>query len=207
MNSTAYNDNCMSVMGRYPDNYFTLAVTDPPYGIGASEMTMGAGKKKWNKGKEWDKDTPDKKYFDELFRVSKNQIIWGGNYFNLPISRGWIFWDKDIRDGLSFSDGELAWSSFDTVLRKCFIPYSGFRGADIGGKIHPTQKPVALYDWLLKNYAKPGDKILDTHLGSASSRIAADRAGLDFVGCEIDKEYFDDGVKRYNNYKAQLTLW
>ena len=143
-------------MKRYPDKYFQLAIVDPPYGIKASEMTMGLGKKKWNKGKKWDENVPDKEYFNELFRVSINQIIWGGNYFDLPLKRGWIFWDKDIQEGLSFSDGELAWTSFDKVLKKIFIPYSGFRGADNGGKIHPTQKPVKLYEKLLMDYGNRG---------------------------------------------------
>ena len=200
MNSTAYNEDCMDVMGRYPDNYFTLAVTDPPYGIGRNSMTMGNSI--FNKDKkEWDNSIPDKEYFTELFRVSKNQIIWGGNYFPLPCSQYFAVWDKgETMYGRDFAECELAWvREGGTRIYK--------RNPNQLDRIHPTQKPVALYDWLLKNYAKPGDKILDTHLGSASSRIAADRAGLDFVGCEIDKEYFDDGVKRYNNYKAQLTLW
>jgi site-specific DNA-methyltransferase (adenine-specific) len=199
--------DCMQGMKEYPDKYFDLACIDPPYGIGASEMTMGAGKKKWSKGKGWDDEPPSKEYFAELFRVSKNQIIWGGNYFELPIKRGWIFWDKDIRDGLSFSHGELAWTNFDMVLRKCFIPYSGFRGADIGGKIHPTQKPIKLYDWIFKNYAKPNDKILDTHVGSGSSRIAANKNNLDFIGFEIDAEYHAQAEERYKIFNSQKRLF
>lgn len=207
------NECNMELMSRYPDGYFELALVDPPYGIGASEMTMGRGVKKWKKGKEWDNQAPNKEYFKELFRVSKNQIIWGGNYFELPIKRGWIFWDKDIREGLSFSDGELAWSSFDNVLRKAFIPYSGFRGADLGGKIHPTQKPVKLYEWLLMNYAKKGDKILDTHLGSGSIAIALnnvnnlEKMDLSLTACELDKDYYDSAIKRIKEQTSQNTLF
>lgn len=203
----------MELMSRYPDGYFSLAIVDPPYGINASEMTMGAGKKKWNKGKKWDSEIPSKEYYDELFRVSKNQIIWGGNYFELPIKRGWIFWDKDIREGLSFSDGELAWTSFDSVLKKVFIPYSGFRGADNGGKIHPTQKPVKLYEWLLMNYAKAGDKILDTHLGSGSIALAVhncnEREGMNLTltACELDNEYYEAALKRLENHTQQKTIF
>ena len=206
MNSTAYNEDCMAVMGRYPDKWFDLAVVDPPYGIGMDGGNVGyKGFNKFVK-KNWDKSVPTHEYFEQLFRVSKNQIIWGGNYFGLPPTRCYLVWDKG--EGFynrTYAECELAWTSFDANTRK--FKHDPLAKGDYKGKIHPTQKPIALYDWLLKNYAKPGDKILDTHLGSASSRIAADRAGLDFVGCEIDKEYFDDGVKRYNNYKAQLTLW
>lgn len=206
--SIVYNEDCMAVMARYPDKWFDLAVVDPPYGIGASEMTMGSGKnKKYSKGKKWDNETPSKEYFSELFRVSKNQIIWGGNYFNLPLRKSWIFWDKGIYGDCDFADGELAWTSFNKVLRIAKIRYKGFLGADDDGRIHPTQKPVALYNWILHNYAKPGDKILDTHLGSGSSRIAAHKAGLDFVGCELDAEYFAAAEKRYQQFIAQLRLF
>ena len=201
----------MAVMARYPDKWFDLAVVDPPYGIGQNKnngKSIGL-RKKWSgyikqkyKSKEWDSEPPSAEYFIELYRISKNQIIWGSNYFELKPTKGIIAWDKQC-DGTGFSHFELAWSSFDKSAKIFRYPIQG----ESQERIHPTQKPVALYDWLLKNYAKPGDKILDTHLGSASSRIAADRAGLDFVGCEIDKEYYNDGVKRYNNYKAQLTLW
>ena len=201
------NEDNMQLMARYEDNHFDLAIVDPPYGIGASEMTMGAGKKKWDKGKEWDNEAPTEEYFKELFRVSKKQIIWGGNYFTLPIQRGWIFWDKDIREGLSFSDGELAWTSFDRVLKRCFIPYSGFRGADNGGKIHPTQKPVKLYEWLLMNYAKDGDKILDTHLGSGSIALACHNLNFDLTACELDKEYYEAAMKRLKEHQQQLTMF
>lgn len=207
MNSSVYNIDCMKGMAEYPDNYFDLAIVDPPYGIGASEMTMGSGKnKKYIKGKKWDTETPNNLYFNELFRVSKNQIIWGGNYFLLPLTKSWIFWDKGINGDCDFADGELAWTSFNKVLRIAQIRYKGFLGAD-KIRIHPTQKPVALYKWLLDKYAKQGDKILDTHLGSGSSRIAAYEYGFDFTAFELDKDYFEAQEKRFNNHKLQLKLF
>ena len=152
---------------------------------------------------------PNKKYFKELFRVSKNQIIWGGNYFELPISRGWVFWLKGMQNNY-FSDGELAWSSFDRVL-KCFdFMWSGMLQGDMKNKevkIHPTQKPVKLYEWLLMNYAKEGDKILDTHLGSGSIAIACHNLGYDLTACELDKEYYDAAIKRINQHKAQIRMF
>ena len=202
-----HNVDCMIGMSEYPDKHFDLAVVDPPYGINASEMTMGSGKnKKYKKGKFWDKKKPDEIYFTELFRVSKNQIIWGGNYFILPISKCWIFWDKGIYGDTDFADGELAWTSFDKVLRIAKIRYRGILGSD-DIRIHPTQKPVKLYDWILTHYAKPGMNILDTHVGSGSSRIAADKHGLDFIGYELDLDYWTAQEKRYSDYKSQLTLW
>lgn len=201
----AWNRDCNEAMREFPDKFFQLAIVDPPYGIGASEMQMGLGKKNWKKGKQWDNKAPSMEYFAELARVSVNQIIWGGNYFDLPLSRGWIFWDKDVQPDLSFSSGELACTSFDCILRKANIDYSGFRGKD-AEKIHPTQKPVALYRWLLKNYAKEGDKILDSHMGSGSSRIAAHDMGFDFWGYELDKDYFEAQEKRFKQHISQLTL-
>jgi site-specific DNA-methyltransferase (adenine-specific) len=191
------------MMKRYPDRFFELAIVDPPYGIGESGGDKKRGRKvdNYNKivvheKKEWDNEIPDKQYWDELFRVSNNQIVFGGNYFTnfLPPKMGWIFWDKLI--GGDFSDGELAWTSFDRALRK--FTYS-YHGDTKGGhtRIHPTQKPKNLYYWILKNYAKPGDKILDTHLGSGSSRIAAYKLGFDFYSCELDKDYFDSQEKRF----------
>lgn len=195
--SEIQNIDCMEYLKNIPDKFFNLAIVDHPYGIGASEMTMGNGKnKKYQKGKGWDSKPPDDKYFSELFRVSHNQIIWGGNYFNLPKTKGWIFWDKGIYGDCSFADGELAWTSFDKVLRVAQIRYKGFLGMD-KNRIHPTQKPLALYSWILKNYAKPEDKILDTHLGSGSSRIAAYKMGFDFYATEIDKEYFNAQEERF----------
>jgi len=200
------NCDCMDYMKDVPDKYFDLAIVDPPYGIGASEMQMGLGKKLWERGKGWDSSIPDESYFKELFRVSVNQIIWGGNHFNLPVKRGWIFWDKDVQPNLSFSSGELAWTSFDRVLKKANIDYSGFRGKD-SDKIHPTQKPIALYKWILSNYAVGGGKILDTHLGSGSIAIACHDLGFDLVGCELDKDYYEAAVKRLKNHQKQLTIF
>ena len=209
-----YNADNLAIMKQYPDKHFPLAIVDPPYGIKASEMTMGSGtKKKWNKNKKWDDNIPTIEYFTELQRISKNQIIFGGNYFNLPISKGWIFWDKGIYGDSSFADGELAWTSFDVVLRVAKIRYKGFLGMDKDCRIHITQKPIALYEWILKNYANDNDKILDTHLGSGSIAIAIDKANtldkrnLSFVGIEIDKDYFNDSIKRFKNYKSQGLLF
>lgn len=177
-----------------------MAIVDPPYGIDAGNMTMGSGKHKFSKGKNWDKTIPDQKYFDELFRVSENQIIWGGNYFSLPITPNWVIWDK-LNPNLSFSEAELAWVRNGKLIR-IYKKYSATQD-----KIHPTQKPIQLYRWLLQNYAKPGDNILDTHGGSMSNAISCDMEGYDLDICEIDKEYFDAGVKRFENYKQQLTLF
>ena len=203
------NEDNMKLMARYEDNYFDLAIVDPPYGINASEMTMGSGKnKKYKKGKKWDKETPTNEYFLELQRVSKNQIIWGGNYFSekLNPSRCYIFWDKGINGDCDFADGELAWCSFDKVLRIAPIRYKGFLGAD-NVRIHPTQKPVKLYEWLLMNYAKEGYKILDTHLGSGSIALACHNLNFDLTACELDKDYYDTAIKRINQHKAQLTIF
>jgi len=203
------NEDNMRLMARYEDNHFDLAIVDPPYGINASEMTMGSGKnKKYSKGKKWDNKTPEQKYFDELIRVSKNQIIWGGNYFTdkLKPSRCYIFWDKGINGDCDFADGELAWCSFNKVLRIAPIRYKGFLGAD-KVRIHPTQKPVKLYEWLLDNYAKEGDKILDTHFGSGSIAIACHNLKYDLTACELDKEYFDKAMKRLKEHTAQQRLF
>ena len=193
----------MKYMAGLPDKAFDLAIVDPPYGIGRSKTFGGKNWKEYTK-KDWDNEIPSKEYFNELFRVSKNQIVWGANYFTefLPSSMGWIFWDKG--QDLTMSDGELAFTSFDKALRRktinrCMI-------GENGGLLHPTQKPVALYKWLLHNYAKPGDRILDTHLGSGSSAIAAHYGGFDFVGCELDKDYYDAACKRFKEQTAQLSL-
>lgn len=198
--SEVFNNDCMEGMKRYPDKFFDLAVVDVPYGINRGEKFGGKNWKKHVK-KDWDIKTPDEKYFDELFRVSKNQIIWGANYLTqfIPASMGWIVWDKG--QDLTMSDGELAYSSFDRALRivefnRCYI-------SEHGGNIHPTQKPVKLYKWVFENYAKPGDKILDTHMGSQSSRIAAYKLGFDYWGWEIDKEYFDQGNERFKKAIAE----
>lgn len=208
--SEVYNEDNMIGMARYPDKFFDLAIVDPEYGIDVANMRMGAGKgkrcskihnRKW-KPKNWDKNIPDEEYFKELFRVSKNQIIWGGNYFPLPPCPHYIIWDKQIPAGLSFADCEMAWTSHDRAPR--IFRYSTYLGKN--EKQHPTQKPIKLYLWCLRNYAKPGDKILDTHMGSQSSRIAAYNMGFDYWGWEIDTDYFNDGNKRFKNLTAQLQL-
>jgi site-specific DNA-methyltransferase (adenine-specific) len=206
--SVVYNMDCMEGMKGFPDKHFDLAIVDPPYGIDIN-MNMGrrAGKAKSHKDKSWDKQIPDGEYFEELFRVSKNQIVWGGNYFPLPLTKAWIFWDKMVPDGVSFADGELAWTSFDKTLVTARIQYTGFNGLDNGGKIHPTQKPIKLYKWLLKRYTQTGFKILDTHLGGGSHRLAAYELGLDFTAYEIDKDYFDAQEKRFKQHISQLTLF
>lgn len=202
INNIAQNIDCMEAMKRYPDKWFELAVVDPPYGIEIN-MNMGrkAGKRKKHKQKVWDNEIPEDAYFEELMRVSKNQIIWGGNYFPLPLTKSWLFWDKLVPDAMSFAAGELAWTSFNESLRKITLDSKS------GNRIHPTQKPVSLYKWLLTNYAKQGDKILDTHLGSGSSRIAAYDLGFDFTGFELDKDYFEAQEKRFQNHIAQGQLF
>jgi site-specific DNA-methyltransferase (adenine-specific) len=200
------NEDNLALMARYPDNYFDLAIVDPPYGIGASGKTYGKRKKK-HIAKDWDNETPDEKYFEELFRVSKNQIIWGGNYFDLPLTNGWIIWDKDRQKETTFSDGEMAWTSFLSLLKITKLKYDGFLGMDSDGRIHPTQKPIKLYKWLLMNYAKPNDKILDTHLGSGSIAIACYDLGFDLTACELDTDYFNGAVKRLENHKLQLKIF
>ena len=202
--------DCIEVMKGFEDNQFDLAVVDPPYGIDIN-MNMGrkGGKRKMHTDKDWDTGIPSEAYFSQLRRVSANVVIWGGNYFTayLEPTGSWIFWDKGVPDGVDFADGELAWTSFGGTLKKAKVKYTGFQGMDLGGKIHPTQKPVKLYDWILKTYATEGMKIPDTHLGSGSSRIAADKVGLDFTGIEIDPEYFAASCKRFDNYKLQLNLF
>lgn len=208
----------MELMSRYPDGYFDLAIVDPPYGIKAGKREGATKNGKYLGGYEqdtrykrfnWDNETPNAEYFEELRRVSKNQIIWGGNYFELPISRGWVFWDK-VSPVPNYSDGELAWTSFDVVLKKVQIHWLGKlrTGIEKGYKcIHPTQKPVALYKWLLHNYAKEGDKILDTHLGSGSIAIACHDYDFDLTGCELDPEYFSAAMKRVEAHTAQQKLF
>jgi len=188
-------------MAQFPDKYFELAIVDPPYGIGEKFKGGATGKMNFNEivNKDWDK-APSKAYFDELFRVSKEQIIWGGNYFNLPPARCLIVWDKKISEDFSLAMFEMAWTSFDKLAK--IFRYSNPKG----GKIHPTQKPVALYKWLLNNYAKKGDKILDTHVGSGSSLIACHDMGFDYIGFEIDKEYYEAACKRIAEEQAQLRL-
>ena len=205
---TATNEDCMDLLKRTPDNYYELSIVDPPYGINVTKMTLGNGKKKINRGNsDWDSKTPDLKYFKELRRVSKNQVIWGANYMteNLPPSMGWIYWDKGT--GLNdFSDGELAYTSFNRALRSYKVGWVGANAKDKDGRFHPTQKPVKLYEWILINYAKEGDKILDTHRGSASLDIACHNLGFDLVTCEIDTDYFNDGNKRLKQHQQQQVM-
>lgn len=194
-------------MSRYPDKFFDLAIVDPPYGIGKKLLRGGkTGVVRFHENyekNEWDNERPNEAWFKELFRVSKNQIIWGGNYFidYLYPSRGVISWDKNLGEPYNFSHWEMGWTSFDQIARRVIIS-SNQRESE-----HPTEKPVKLYKWLLKNYAKPGDKILDTHLGSGSSRIAADTLGFDFWGWELDKDYYEAQEKRFREYKMQLKLF
>ena len=200
MESKVFNEDCMVGMSRYPDKYFDLAIVDPPYGIDRNGMEMGNSV--FNKDeKVWDNSVPTKEYFEELFRVSKNQVIWGGNYFELPVSRYFAIWDKgETMYGRDFAECEFAWvRSGGTRIYK--------KNPNQPERIHPTQKPKQLYKWLLGKYAKDGDKILDTHLGSGSSRIAAHEMGLDFTGFELDKDYFEAAEKRYQNHIKQLNLF
>lgn len=196
----AFNIDCMEGMAKYPDKYFELAIVDPPYGINRNGMNMGNSVFNTD-DKKWDKNTPDNNYFDELFRVSKNQIIWGGNYFKLDPSQYFAIWDKgETMYGRDFAEVEYAWvrSGGTRIFKK---------NPNQPDRIHPTQKPVKLYEWLLMNYAKEGDKILDTHLGSGSSRIAAHNLGFDFVGFELDKEYFEAQEKRFKEVTSQLKIF
>lgn len=215
--SVVFMEDCVEGMKRYPDKWFDLAVVDPPYGIGESmkkrENTISNKWKNPNKKqhnpKDWDKQAPEKQYFDQLIRVSKNQIVWGANHFieNMPYnSSGWIVWDKKNGDN-DFSDAELAFTSFQKGVRIFEWLWSGFKKQKPETRIHPTQKQVALYEWILRNYAKPGDKILDTHLGSGSSRIAAYKGGFDFTGFEIDRDYFEAQENRFKFFAAQMRLF
>lgn len=202
------NEDNMLLMARYPDNFFDLAIVDPPYGININN-NMGrrkGDKHSGHKKVKWDNSIPTDDYFNELFRVSKNQIIWGGNYFPLPLKGSWLFWDKLMPEEMSFSMGELAWMTFGNTLRKITLKHHGFINSD-NIKIHPTQKPVALYKWILDKYAKQGDKILDTHLGSGSIAIACHDYGFELTACELDKEYFDKAMERINNHVAQQKLF
>ena len=191
----------MQLMARYPDNYFELAIIDPPYGIGYSGRD-GQKTVKYNNKKKWDNETPLQEYFDELFRVSKDQIIWGANYFTkfFQLGKGIICWFKH-QNG-NFAQWEMAYTSIGNAKH-----FDRSYQQDQYNKIHPTQKPVALYKWLLTNYAKEGDKILDTHLGSFSSVIACLDMGFEITGCELDGEYFQKGMKRVNTFKQQLKIF
>ena len=191
----------MKLMSRYNDNHFDLAIVDPPYGIDINNS--GTHFKKKYDIKEWDKETPKQEYFNELLRISKNQIVWGGNYFfdKLGNCKCFIVWDKKIAENMSFAMCELAWSSFKNgtkIYKKIAMQQN---------RIHPTQKPVKLYEWLLMNYAKEGDKILDTHLGSGSIAIACHNLGFELTACELDKEYYNAAMKRIEQHKAQKRIF
>jgi len=206
--SETYNMDCMEYMRQFPDKYFQLSIVDPPYGShDAINPISSANKYKTKRGnyKEFDNIAPDDEYFFELYRVSKNQIVWGGNFFGL--CGGAIVWQKNET---AFGEAELAICSTHKSVRVFEYTWNGMLQQNMKDKehrIHPTQKPVALYKWLLHNYAKPGDKILDTHLGSGSSRIAAYDLGFDFYATELDKDYFDAQEKRFQNFKSQLKLF
>jgi len=226
-----YNMDCMEGMRQFPDKYFELCICDPPYGIGVArhnwmtykddgefDRRVKAGRKVRGQGKalpkqyavkEWDCQTPDSDYFTELFRVSKNQIVWGGNYFIefLTNTSCMIVWDKD--NSGDFADCEIAWTSFDSAVRKFVYRWNGMLQENMKDKeerIHPTQKPIALYKWLLTNYAHKGDKILDTHVGSASSLIACHQLGFEYWGFELDADYYKAASERLERAKAQVGL-
>jgi len=216
-NSTVYLMDCMDGLRQTPDNYYSLALVDPPYGIGM-DINMQRNEGKWGYKKrektDWDKAIPTPEYFAELKRISQNQIIWGGNYFDLPPTPCLLIWDKVQR--IDQADCEIAWTSFNTASR--IFTYargneSGFapklRGTERAGiNIHPTQKAIKLYEWIYFNYLPEGGKVLDTHLGSQSNRIAAHKMGnIDFTAYEIDKDYFEQGNKRFETFKSQTVLF
>lgn len=235
LTSEVFLMDCIQGMKNYPDNFFDLAIVDPPYGINATKMQMGSAPNRNEAGQypgtstavkvkgrlnsgggklknrklnqsqiDWDNETPTKEYFDELFRVSKNQIIWGGNYFDLPPTRCFIIWNKK-QPWENFSQAEYAWTSFDKPAK--LFTYSNRGGANDEVKIHPTQKPVYLYDFCFKHFSEAGMKILDTHLGSGSSRISADKYKLNFTAYEINEMYFSDQEKRFLQHKSAPTLF
>lgn len=214
---TITNEDNMALMSRYTDNYFDLAIVDPPYGIGEdgakNHSRDNLTKPTMYTAKSWDNSAPSKDYFNELIRVSKNVIIWGANHFieNIPNSNSssWVVWNKKNGDN-NFADCEIAWTNHKTAVRKFDFRWAGMLQEDMKNKeyrIHPTQKPVALYKWLLEKYAKEGDKILDTHLGSGSIAIACHDYGFDLTACELDKEYFDKATQRINNHTAQIKMF
>jgi site-specific DNA-methyltransferase (adenine-specific) len=212
-----HNMDCMEYLATCQDNAFELAIVDPPYGIGEGGQRNRTGDRptaKWKNPKSQiykifdDSKIPKQEYFDEIKRVSNNQIVWGGNYFSekLNASKGWIVWNKkaDIKEKLSMA--ELAWSSFDKKVNVYEHLWVGFKKKHKVKRIHPTQKPVELYEWLLMNYAKEGDRILDTHLGSGSIAIACHNLGFDLVGCELDTDYFNAAQKRLKQHESQLRI-
>ena len=193
--------DCMDYLPNIPDKYFDLAIVDPPYGIDINKSGRLVGEKGWEY-KDWDKYKPDKNYFEELFRVSKNQIVWGGNYYEMPATRCYIIWDKKQPEGVSFASAELAWTSFDRSTKTFYWHPQ----ASNENRIHPTQKPVALYRWQLKKFAVAGDLILDTHVGSGSSLIACKELGFDYIGFEIDKDYYEGAMKRIKSATRKYEL-
>jgi site-specific DNA-methyltransferase (adenine-specific) len=203
------NEDNMKLMARYEDNHFDLAIVDPPYGIGIDgqkkSIKNGTQIRKHYEFKGWDNAIPSEQYFNELKRVSKNQIIWGGNYFTeyLKPTKSWIFWYKGQQD-LTMSDGEMAWTSTKEVTRMFNLHRTHLWQEKPN---HPTQKPIQLYKWILSKYAKEGDKILDTHLGSGSIAIACHDLGFDLTACELDTDYFNAAMKRIEDHKKQLTLF
>lgn len=231
---TLINDDCMNLLSTYGDNEFDLAIVDPPYGINAPNMSMGTNPNKSKTGDgigtasrlkkgrlnsgsgklknrvlntmrlDWDNEIPTKAYFDELFRISKNQVIFGGNYFGLPATRCIVCWDK-LQPWDNFSQWEMAWTSFDKPAK--MYRYSSRGGANEETKIHPTQKPIALYGWMLNQFAKEGDKIIDTHFGSGSLGIACHDLGFELTAIERDKQYFADSIKRITKYQLHLNLF
>ena len=234
-NSLVYNADCQEIMKQFADKYFDLAIVDPPYGINAANMQMGSSPNRKGKGQypgqstavklkkgrlnggsgklknralnsmncDWDFEKPGKEYFDELFRISKNQIIWGGNYFDLPGTRCIICWDK-MQPWENFSQWEMAWTSFDKPAKMYRVSNTG--GANEETKIHPTQKPVKLYDNIFRDFTTQGMKVIDTHLGSGSSRITAHKAKVEFIGCEIDRAYFHLSEARFRKFLEQGRL-
>jgi len=221
-NISIYNGDCMDLLKQTPNKYYDLCIIDPPYGIGMDkthfETKSSKSKAREYGEKKWDTKSPDEDYFKELMRVSKNQIIWGANHFisKIPFdSSCWVVWDKD-NGGSLHADCELAYTSFKTAVRKFTFKWQGMLQGDMKNKeirIHPTQKPIQLYEFLIKEYSKPNFKILDTHFGSGSIALAVDKANtldkknLTFVGIELDPDYFQAAIKRFNEYKRQLTLF
>jgi len=204
-----HNEDCLQAMRKFPDNYFQLAICDPPYGIGFAKTHTGKG---WivRENKEWDKEIPSVEYWKELFRVSKNQIIWGANHYgNMPASPCWIIWDKENGKN-DFADCELAYTSFTSAARKFKYRWNGMLQEDMKNKevrIHPNQKPIQLYKWILTNYAQKYFKILSTHVGSASDLISFEDFGCEYVGYDIDPDHYKNALERLNQHKSQLRLF
>ena len=215
MKSEVYNIDCMEYMKTLPDKCFGLTIADPPYGVSYARGKHGFGINDNRPTKEdvkWDDKIPEKKFFDELLRVSERVIIWGGNYFThmLPVSKCWLVWDKcnGMENKSPFADCELAWTNMTKVVKQFHLRQLGFVSqTNDKTRIHPTQKPTELYEWLVTNYAPLGGVIFDPMMGSQSSRIAAHRLGFDYVGCELDKEYFDKGNERFKQETSQLSFF